>query len=387
MATRTEKQDEHSKALSLKKNYMVYEPNPLLSVQDSMTNIWQHRFMRAYLCKVDPRNPDSFRVKFSLQEFLEAVDLKSVSSISELKRMARSMMKVDFDFVEYREKYGLKRKGSEALIDVVNLFERFSITTDDAGDYVVNVVPTRPMEEMLRNCQQQNSIGFVAYEVGNTLPMSKPHRMRLYELLKRSESKGYMTISLEDLKLYMGLKGKYADVRNFTKLLKADLAEINENTDLTATYTKKGKGKGGAIVAFNFTIKSKAAAKEPAAEKPKKPKSPKEPKPQKPLKGQTSLFVEDTEELPYISLIRGNLARGSLLTTEEIDLLYAYAKQSIWAQSIPFFMSNQERNHKIAEYIQFQEKYTLAHLEFADSYKSYLQGAVRENWANMAPLT
>lgn len=382
MATRTEKQDEHSKALSLKKNYMVYEPNPLLSVQDSMTNIWQHRFMRAYLCKVDPRNPDSFRVKFSLQEFLEAVDLKSVSSISELKRMARSMMKVDFDFVEYREKYGLKKKGSEALIDVVNLFERFSITTDDAGDYVVNVVPTRPMEEMLRNCQQQNSIGFVAYEVGNTLPMSKPHRMRLYELLKRSESKGYMTISLEDLKLYMGLKGKYADVRNFTKLLKADLAEINENTDLTATYTKKGKGKGGAIAAFNFTIKSKAATKETAGNKPKAPKAPKQPKP---LKGQTSLFVEDTEEPPYISLIRGNLARGNTLTTEEIDLLYAYAKQSIWAQSIPFHYSAQERTLKIAEYIKFQETYTLAHLEFANSYKSYLQSAVRENWASMMP--
>lgn len=382
MASRIERQEEHNKALSLKKNYTVYEPNPLLSVQDNMTNVWQHRFMRAYLCKVDPRNPDSFRVQFSLQEFLEAVDLQGVRSVSELKKTARSMMKVDFDFVEYRERYGLKKKGSEALIDVVNLFERFTITGSDTSGYVVTVVPTRPMEEMLRNCQQKNGVGFVSYEIGNTLPMSKPHRMRLYELLKRSEDRGYMTIPLEDLKLFMGLKDKYADVRHFNRLLKADLAEINENTDLQVTYTTKGKGKGGAIFAYNFTVKSKAASKDTAAEKPKATKAP---KPQKPLKGQTSLFIQEEDEPPYISLIRGNLSRGSILTTEEIDLLYAYAKQSLWAQNIPFHYGNQERNLKIAEYIQFQEKYTLAHLEYADSYKSYLQGAVRENWGNMAP--
>ena len=241
---------------------------------------------------------------------------------------------------------------------------------------------------MLQNCHKQNGVGFVAYEVGNTLPMSKPHRMRLYELLKRSETKGYVTIPLDDLKLFMGLKDKYADVRNFNRLLNADLAEINDHTDLTVTYTKKGKGKGGAIAAYNFTITNKNASEEDAEspnqpKKPKKPKSSKKQNPSKPIKGQTSLFIHETEDPEYISLIRGNLARGERLSAEEIDFLYQSAKQSIWAQSIPYFMEPHQRSLKIAAYIKFQETYTLAQLKDPNAYYAYLRDAVRENWANM----
>ena len=327
-----------SKELSLKRNDIVYEPNPLLTVQDSMTSVWQHRFMRAYLCKVNPKRPETFTVQFSLQELLDAVDLKGVRSVKELTALAKAMMKVDFDFKEYRERYGLSKKGSKALVDVVNLFERFTIVEDEeTGEYIVTVTPTRAMEDMLQGCQEKGGVGFVSYEVGNTLPMSKPHRMRLYELLKSNEDKGYVTISLDDLKAYVGLKDKYADVRNFNRLLRADLAEINKDTDITASFTTNGKGKGGAIASYNFIISAKDATPAKTA-KPKR--MPRDKKKKEELPDQTSMFavpeIDDHLNL-FIDALPRSLTRAQV---EELvhtarkltpaSLLFDHYERDIW---------------------------------------------------------
>ena len=91
---------------NFREDYRVYQPNPMLMVYDKLENIWQARFLKAYQAKVQPSNPDTYTVRFPLDEFLNAMGILQPPSVRRLKEIARSVRTVGFDFYEYRRKYG-----------------------------------------------------------------------------------------------------------------------------------------------------------------------------------------------------------------------------------------------------------------------------------------
>ena len=245
---------ETRKKESVKPDYLVYKTNPLLMVRDEMA-IMQARFFTAYLCKVDPENPDTYKARFSLSAFCKMLDVDA-SNIKKLKEDCRTIRKMGFDFIEYRRKHG--EKIDPMLMDEVSLFSRFTISGNTDEGYYVEVTPTEEMKHLLLN---QRKYGFVSYEAKNTLCLSTKRYMRMYEFLKRSEGKG-ITIDIPSLKAYLGLSvDDYSEMRDFRKkVLEKGIKEINEKTDIAVTYEPKKKGRGGKIMGFHFTVKKNRAA-------------------------------------------------------------------------------------------------------------------------------
>lgn len=243
---------------SLKPDYLVYKTNPLLMARDEMA-IMQARFFTAYLCKVDPENPNTYKVRFSLSAFCKMLDVDT-SNIKKLKEDCKSIRRMGFDFTEYRRKHG--EKIDPMLMDDVGLFSRFKISGNTKDGYFVEVTPTREMEHLLLN---QKKYGFVSYEAQNTLCLSKKRYMRMYEFLKRSEGKG-ISVDIPTLKAYLGLSAEeYSDMRDFkSKILNKGIKELNKKTDIFVSYEPKKKGRGGKIVGFHFTVKrNKSVVVEP----------------------------------------------------------------------------------------------------------------------------
>ena len=234
---------------SVKPEYLVYKTNPLLMVRDEMA-IMQARFFTAYLCKVDPGNPDTYKARFSLTAFCKMLDVDT-SNIKKLKEDCRTIRKMGFDFIEYRRKHG--EKIDPMLMDEVSLFSRFAITGSFEEGYYVEVTPTEEMKHLLEN---QKHYGFVSYEAQNTLVLSTKRHMRMYEFLKRSEGRG-VSVDLPTLKSYLGLTvDDYPKMKDFKRdVLDKGLKEINEKTDILVSYEPQKKGRGGKIVGFHFTVR------------------------------------------------------------------------------------------------------------------------------------
>lgn len=246
---------ELAKKESFKPEYKVYQPNPMLMVYDNMTNIWQSRFLKAYQAKIQPSDPDTYTVRFSLEEFISTMDISQAPSVRRLKEIARSVRTVGFDFYEYRRKYG-EEKLDPMLIKEVNLFEYFSIEGNEKDGYFVEAMPTNSMKALLKQIAE---LGYVNYEVKNVLNFSSNRTIRFYEFLKRSEGKT-ITPKIEELKSFLGIpKEQYPEPKIFTRnVVKKGVDEINAETDISVTFSPiAGRGKGGKTIAYKFTIKPK----------------------------------------------------------------------------------------------------------------------------------
>ncbi|QMT32573.1 replication initiation protein RepM [Conchiformibius steedae] len=97
---------------------------------------------------------------------------------------------------------------------------------------------------------------FTTYEVKQVSKLSSGYAMRLYEFfmqhLDKKAGKGWLEISLDDLRFRFGLlPTEYKGMSDFKRyVLNFSLKQINERTDLTATYEQRKQGR--VITGFRF---------------------------------------------------------------------------------------------------------------------------------------
>lgn len=100
---------------------------------------------------------------------------------------------------------------------------------------------------------------FTAYEIQQVAELSSSYAMRLYEFfmqyLDKSSGKGWLEISIDELRFRFGLlPTEYEKMCNFkSRILDYSIKQINENTDLSVTYTQKKQGR--TITGFKFEFK------------------------------------------------------------------------------------------------------------------------------------
>ena len=117
---------------------------------------------------------------------------------------------------------------------------------------------------------------FVQYTINHISGLSSAYAIRLYELLMQWRSVGKTPpVNLARFREQMGIveEAKYKDMCSFKKyVLDLAVSQINEHTDITATYEQHKLGR--IITGFTFTFTQKIQPKD-ATPKPKKS----EPKP------------------------------------------------------------------------------------------------------------
>ena len=117
---------------------------------------------------------------------------------------------------------------------------------------------------------------FTQYEMQQVSELSTGYAIRLYELLICWRTTGKTPlIDIIDFRQKMGvLDAEYQRMYDFKKyVLEPSLKQINEHTDITASYEQHKKGR--TITGFSFKFKQKKTdAVAPFAKKPKQPKKP-----------------------------------------------------------------------------------------------------------------
>lgn len=102
---------------------------------------------------------------------------------------------------------------------------------------------------------------FTQYDIKQVANLSSAYALRLYEyflsFLHKNANTAYCEVSLDDLRFTLGLlQNEYKTMSNFKAyVLDFSIKQINENTDISVTYTQNKKGR--TIVGFKFDLKRK----------------------------------------------------------------------------------------------------------------------------------
>ena len=103
---------------------------------------------------------------------------------------------------------------------------------------------------------------FTRYQLKNILILRSTHAIRLYELLKQTETLKKRTMTLSELKEYLGTGKRYQRFGHLKlRVLDPSMREINEKTDINVSYKKIKEGRR--IAELEFTIKPKQKPQEP----------------------------------------------------------------------------------------------------------------------------
>ncbi|MGS4869509.1 replication initiation protein RepM, partial [Acinetobacter baumannii] len=112
---------------------------------------------------------------------------------------------------------------------------------------------------------------FTAYQLKQISSLTSKYAIRLYELLIQWRSVGKTPMfDIDDFRFKLGLaEGDYTKMANFkVRVLDAALNQINELTDIIASYEQHKVGR--TISGFSFTFTAKHQPKEVTHTKPKK---------------------------------------------------------------------------------------------------------------------
>jgi len=100
---------------------------------------------------------------------------------------------------------------------------------------------------------------FTRYKLEKVAGMSSIYAIRLYELLVQWGSVGKREIELQWLKKVLSLEKEYPSIKDFKKwVIDVAVAQINEHSDLTASYTQRKTGRTVSHFIFTFAPKEQA---------------------------------------------------------------------------------------------------------------------------------
>lgn len=118
--------------------------------------------------------------------------------------------------------------------------------------------------------------GFTRYNLEYIAPMTSVYGVRFYELFKcwlMGDKIKAKSISLDELKSLLDLKGLYPSIKDFKAyVLDKGLADVNNFTDLKVSYETKRTGRKITDLAFSIFVKDTPKVLAKKATKPPKPK-------------------------------------------------------------------------------------------------------------------
>lgn len=196
------------------------------------------RLLAYCIAHYDSRSPENRTFTAHVQDLASLFSMNEGSAYTVIRQ---AMLGINKKPLEFRE--GKK-------LHFWNWFSGFTYTEGE-GTFEFTVTPeVRPYLLGLKET-------FTSYRLGSVYQFKAASTWKLYENLKRWEAKGKWSVGLDELRLALGVAGKYPRWNSFCqRIIDPATGGINKHSDLTVSYKKEKHGRS--IVALTFIIKSRA---------------------------------------------------------------------------------------------------------------------------------
>ena len=231
-------------------NYTVTKSNALNEMRRSGFRLQELRFLCIYLGLINPGDPETRTVGISLEDFREVMDLHKVD-LSDVKAATDALLSKPVSF---------KLPGGGYVS--FPLFDGARVDKDENGDWAVEISAHEKAMPLFFRLKE--NWHYFKYGMWNALRLKSFNQVRMYELLKQYEARGWRDVGLQELRELLEIgPGEYTRYSDFkTRVLDACQEALAKHTDIVYTYEPVGKkGPGGKVRALRFRI-----AKNPAHE-------------------------------------------------------------------------------------------------------------------------
>lgn len=234
----------------LKSGYLVEKSKRLVWARFNHYTAGEMRLLETYLSRINPRDPESSRVQFTLAEYKELLGLSNIDARNikpQLDHFLGNVVTIE----------GTKN-GAPAWAKYVLFTTATCDFFPDLGQYVITISCNPDLRSVFFNLAED---GYIRYRLRYTKDMKSQYSIRLYGMLRDWLPKGAYTVPIDRLRDELGATdSSYKRLDNFTRrALDPAVKEINGLSDLKVTYTKIKKGRS--VTDFCFKIKLKPPQK------------------------------------------------------------------------------------------------------------------------------
>mgnify|MGYP002678713873 CR=1 FL=1 len=241
---------------SLNNGNLIEKSKALVWAKFKDWNAGELRLLEVYLSRIDARKPESATVQFTMNEYGELLGLAHLQYEQANHLVTKFISK----------SVSLARKDSKGrnAFTAVPLFYSATCDMDDKlGQYVIKIRCHPDLEPVFFSLAQD---GYIKYRLRNTVKMNRQYSVQLYGLLlDMMHIKGGWQISVDKLRELLGATSKgYDAFKNFRRyVLDTSIEEINQVSDITASYTRIMTGRTCTEVRFNAEYKESAQQNSP----------------------------------------------------------------------------------------------------------------------------
>lgn len=226
------------------KKELIVKDNALINASYSLELTEQRIILLAILKARENKTPHNQELIVTAQSYMTAFNVHRNTAYKTLKTACDNLFTRQFTYQRYNSNGNIEQVRSRWVQSVIYA-ESDSYIKIKFTDEIL------PLVTMLEK-------HFTSYELQQVASLKSVHAIRLYELLIQYRTVGKVEISLDDLRLKLGIAVKeYPRMDNFkNRVLDVGIQQINEHTDITAKYEQVKQGR--TIIGFKFLFKQKA---------------------------------------------------------------------------------------------------------------------------------
>lgn len=207
------------------------------------------RLLEVYLSRINPREPDSDVVSFTMKEYGEFLGLSHLQ-YDQMKRVTEKLLSRNLSF-ERIDKRGRKS------YTVMTVFETSNADPDEeTGQYTIHLKCGTTIKPLFFDIVDRK---YIKYRLQNTVNMKSQYSITLYSILldNRGNPRGWSP-TIEELREQLGVTSDwYKSFRPFRQdILDPAVKEINEVSNLHVDYTKGLTGRK--VTSIHFVVKLKS---------------------------------------------------------------------------------------------------------------------------------
>jgi plasmid replication initiation protein len=185
-------------------------------------------------------------IEISASDYIEAFDVSRQTAYEALQTASKTLFQRQFSYQERGEVKGIWYKTSRWVSDIAYMNETATVSFTFAPAVLPLITQ---LEKHL-----------TSYELQQVASLNSSYAVRLYEILIAWRTTGKTPqISLEELRNKLGvINGEYERMSNFkNRVLDYSIEQINEHTDIKASYEQHKQGRKVIGFTFKFQVKDK----------------------------------------------------------------------------------------------------------------------------------
>lgn len=225
------------------KKELIVKDNALINASYSLELTEQRIILLAILKARENKTPHNQELIVTAQSYITAFNVHRNTAYKTLKTACDNLFTRQFTYQRYNSNGNIEQVRSRWVQSVIYA-ENESYIKIKFTDEIL------PLVTMLEK-------HFTSYELQQVANLKSVHAIRLYELLIQYRTVGKIEISLDDLRLKLGInESEYPRMDNFkNRVLDVGIQQINEHSDITAKYEQVKTGRQ--ITGFKFSFRQK----------------------------------------------------------------------------------------------------------------------------------